>query len=216
LKNTLVFGLRATMFVMLPASVAFIVLSKPIVSALFMGGKFDAYSAHATASALLCYSIGLCAYGSTKILQSCFFALKDTLTPTKIAALSLVLNIVFNALLMFPLKIAGIALATSFSGIISFFALLVLLQKRLAPLALGALWGSSLKIAAASLGMGAVCWYVQKFSWCAGNSMVVRVMNLVLVMACGVISYILFCLVLRVKEIHDLRALLFKRLFHGP
>ena len=60
-----------------------------------------------------------------------FFSLKDTVTPTKIAAVSLVLNIIFNVALIFPLKIAGIALATSLSGIITFFILFSLLEKKI-------------------------------------------------------------------------------------
>jgi len=211
LKRTLLFGLRATSFVMVPASVAFIVLSKSVVKALFMGGRFDAYSADATAAALLCYSIGLCAYGSTKILQSCFFALKDTVTPTKIAALSLGLNVILNALLIFPLKIAGIALATSISGIISFFVLLVLLQKRLSPLPLALLTAAFFRILAASVCMGAVCFYAAQFSPCRGGSTIIRLINLGFVLTCGIFSYAFFCVILRVNEIRDLRNWLFRR-----
>ena len=59
LKRTLSWGLRATSFVMIPASVAFMVLSGQIITALYGGGKFDHYSAGVTSSALFYYSIGL-------------------------------------------------------------------------------------------------------------------------------------------------------------
>ncbi|MDD4954230.1 MAG: murein biosynthesis integral membrane protein MurJ, partial [Candidatus Omnitrophica bacterium] len=97
LKSTLSRALRLIFFVMLPASAAFMVLSRPLVSGLFGGGKFDAYSQDLTASALFFYSIGLCAYGATKVLQCCFFALKDTKTPMKISFIALVSNIILNA-----------------------------------------------------------------------------------------------------------------------
>ena len=58
LKETLSFGLRATFFVLIPASLGLMVLGGPIISTLFQGGKFDAYSARVTASALFFYSIG--------------------------------------------------------------------------------------------------------------------------------------------------------------
>ena len=120
LKNTLSWGLRIVFFVMLPTSALFMVLAGPLVLTLFGGGKFDLNSARLTSNALFFYSIGLTAYGGTKILQSCFFALKDTITPVKIAGLALLMNIILNTLLMFPLKIGGLALATSISGIVSF------------------------------------------------------------------------------------------------
>jgi putative peptidoglycan lipid II flippase len=53
LKNTLSFGLQAVFFMMLPASVAFMVLAKPIIATLFGGGRFDLYSVDTTANALL-------------------------------------------------------------------------------------------------------------------------------------------------------------------
>ena len=59
LKSTLVFGLRAVFFVMLPASVAFMVLAYPIVTTIFGGGRFTLYASDATARALFFYSIGL-------------------------------------------------------------------------------------------------------------------------------------------------------------
>ncbi|MFA4984841.1 MAG: murein biosynthesis integral membrane protein MurJ, partial [Candidatus Omnitrophota bacterium] len=131
LRRTLSFGMRLEFFVMLPASMGFIVLAHPIINGLFGGGRFDAYSADMTARALLFYSIGLTAYGATKILQSCFFALKDTVTPTKIATLALFVNIALNAILMFPMKLAGLALATSLSGINTTLILFYLLIKKI-------------------------------------------------------------------------------------
>src|SRR3989338_5143762 len=153
LKHTLSWGLRATSFILLPASVGLMVLASPIVSTIFAGGRFDAHSAQLTAGAVFFYSIGLFAYGSTKILQSCFFALKDTLTPTKVAGLALILNIVLNSVLMFPLKIGGIALATSVSGVISFFMLFNILRKRIMDFELKTVVASFVRILCASICM---------------------------------------------------------------
>lgn len=187
LKATLSFGLRATFFLLIPASLGFMALAKPIISTLFQGGRFDAYSTQLTARALFFYSIGLFAYGATRILQSCFFALKDTLTPTKISFVALILNIILNATLMYPLKISGLALATSISGIISFLILFYILKKRLAPFSTGEIIQSFLRILLAGLGMAGVCYSLRPF-------------NLIIAVACGLISYIIFSFILRVRE----------------
>ncbi|MFZ2356939.1 MAG: murein biosynthesis integral membrane protein MurJ [Candidatus Omnitrophota bacterium] len=210
LKTTLSFGLRAIFFVMLPASLAFMLLAHPIIKTIFEGGKFDAYSTDMTARVLFFYSIGLTAYAATKILQACFFALKDTMTPTKISALALGLNVVLNTVFMFPLKISGIALATSISGIISCFILLFVLAKRLAPLETREIAASFLRILAASLGMSLVCYFLNK-NICFGNSIIEKILYLLVLISSGLISYIAFCFIFQVKEFHELRQWLFKR-----
>jgi len=197
LKHTLSWGLRAVSLVMLPASVAFMVLGKLIVATLFGGGRFDGYSVNLTADALFFYSLGLFAYGGTKILQSCFFGLKDTITPTKMAALALVLNIIFCSVLMFPLKIAGLALATSISGIVTFFMLFLSLRKRIGDFGSKGIVLSFLRVLAASLGMGVVCFFTAEIS---SN----KFLNLGLSVILGVISYVIFCFIFRVNEIVQL------------
>jgi len=207
LKQTLSWGLRATFFVLMPSSVALMVLAYPIVSTLFGGGRFDAHSSQITAGALFFYSIGLFAYGTKRILQSCFFALKDTVTPTKIAFLALILNIILNTILMFPLKLAGLALATSISGIITFFILFALLIKRLGDFGVKNILFSSLRILAASLCMGLVCLSVSQ------NTIYLnKYLHLGLALISGFISYIAFCLIFRVSEMKELWQWVSKRI----
>ena len=192
LKTTLSWGLRAVFFVMLPATAIFMVLPGPLVFTLFGGGRFDFNSGSLTSSALFFYSIGLCAYGGTKILQSCFFALKDTATPTKIAGVSLLMNIILNAILMFPLKINGLALATSISGITTFFFLFFILSKRLGGFGGQKIFKSFLRICAASFCMALVSFLVN------------RALNFGWALFCAALSYIVFCFLFGVAEITQL------------
>lgn len=203
LKLTLSWGLRLIFFVMLPASVGFMVLARPLIYTLFAGGRFDNYSANLTANALFFYSIGLCAYGATKILQSTFFSLKDTLTPTKVAFVALIMNIVLNAILMFPLKIAGLALATSLSGINSFFMLFFILKKRIGDFKTREIAISFLRILSSSLGMGIVCYFVSNGIF-LGQDFLNKALNLSLSLICGLASYIIFCFIFRVSELQEL------------
>jgi putative peptidoglycan lipid II flippase len=198
LKETFYFSLRASFIVLLPSCASLMALSQPIISLLFRGGKFDGYCAALTAQALFYYSIGLAAYGANRIVQSCFFALKDTLTPAKIALLSLILNIVLNSILMFPLKISGLALATSLSGIISFAVIFSLLRKRLG-LEVGALAGTFARVLLASIGMGITCFFLHKII-SFGPSKIAQFGALAAVVCAGLISYALFCFILGVQE----------------
>ena len=57
--------------------------------------------------------------------------MQDTRTPVRVATLCLIINAVLNFILMFPLKIGGIALASSISGLINYLILFNLMKKRL-------------------------------------------------------------------------------------
>ncbi|MFA5092768.1 MAG: murein biosynthesis integral membrane protein MurJ [Candidatus Omnitrophota bacterium] len=192
LKHTLSWGLRTVFFVLMPMTALFMVLAKPLVFTFFGGGRFDFNSGVLTSSALFYYSIGLFAYGGTKILQCCFFALKDTVTPTKIAGLALFLNVALNAILMFPLKIGGLALATSISGVITFFVLFFILSKRLGGFQENKILFSFLRVCGATLGMAAVCFLVN------------RALNFYWALFCGGIAYIVFCFIFKVTELKEL------------
>ena len=192
LKITLSWGLRTVFFVMLPTTVIFMVLAQPLVFGLFGGGRFDLTSGLLTADALFFYSIGLCAYAGTKILQSCFFSLKDTVTPTKIAFLALLMNIILNAVLMFPLKIGGLALATSISGITTFFFLFFILKAKLSGFGERKIFTAFLRMLAAAVCMATVCFLVN------------LALNLGWALFCGAISYIVFCFLFGVTELQEL------------
>ncbi|MFA5363412.1 MAG: murein biosynthesis integral membrane protein MurJ [Candidatus Omnitrophota bacterium] len=202
--RTLSFGLRATFFVMVPAAIGFMVLSRPIVSALFEGGRFDSYSARSTSQVLFFYSIGLCAYGGVKILSSCFFALKDTVTPAKVSLVSLILNITLNAILMFPLKLSGLALATSISGIITFFVLLFRLRKKLGVFPLGPVAVSFRRVLIAGIGMGLACYFAAQIKISLPGHTLEKAVNLLLPISAAVVSYIVLCLLLRVEQFGEL------------
>lgn len=186
-------------------------LSRPLVLSLFGGGKFDAYSVDMTARVLFFYSIGLCAYGATKIIQSCFFALKDTVTPAKISFLALILNIVLNALLMFPMKLAGLALATSISGIIAFLILFYIITHKLVLFNARSVIFPFMRIAAASVCMGIACYFSSRYIFIPGHGVSGKFFSLVGILCVAAAAYIFFCLVFRVKEMQDAWAWLRRR-----
>jgi len=193
LKNTVSFSLRAINFITIPASIGLIVLAEPITRTLFERGRFDHYSTLITANALIFYAIGLFSYSGIKILVSCFYSLQDTLTPVKIAGMSLFLNIALNVALMFPLKIGGLALSASISGIFNFFALFYMLRKKIGHLDGYKILSSFLKATMASLAMAAVI-YLCAFKLC---------LNLFIVMSIAMLSYIAAAFIFGVKEVKE-------------
>ncbi|MCG8432026.1 MAG: murein biosynthesis integral membrane protein MurJ [Candidatus Omnitrophica bacterium] len=207
LRGTLSWALRMTFFLLCPAAVGCIILAYPIIETIFAGGRFDLSSARMTALTLACYSIGLPMYGGNRILQSCFFSLKDTRTPMRIAGFALVMNIVLNAVLMYPLRIAGIALATALSGITTFGILFVLLGKRLRWACDRQLLISAMRILGASLGMGAVCLFLGK-GWYAQTAALHKWLSLLALVITGISIYVALCSLLKVGELDEAARLL--------
>lgn len=203
LAETLSFGMRVSLLVLFPASAGMLCFSRPLIAALFGGGRFDLYAVDKTAQVLFCYSIGLSAYGLNKILQTAFFSLKDTRTPVKVSAVALGLNIALNTLLIVPLGISGIALATSVSGILSCFLLGRELSRRLGKEMFWSLGISALRISGAAAGMGLAglaVYYRLLPAW--GRKAALA--NLGVAFLCCGVFYAGLCLLLRVDEMRRL------------
>jgi putative peptidoglycan lipid II flippase len=134
LRRTILFSIKNILFLLLPSGILLMVLAVPIVRILFERGEFTSYSTEITATALIYYSLGLASFGAGKIVVSAFHALQDTRTPVKIAVVGLILNVVLNFILMYPLKVGGIALASSISGTVNFVILFYFLNQRIGGL----------------------------------------------------------------------------------
>ncbi|MFH1836667.1 MAG: murein biosynthesis integral membrane protein MurJ [Candidatus Omnitrophota bacterium] len=152
-KNTIEFSLNTVFTVMIPAAVGLIMLADPIVRILFQRGAFGAYSTEITSSALFFYAFGLTAYAGIKVLVSAYYSMGDTRTPVKTAAVSLIVNVLLNVILMWPLKIGGLALATSIAAISNFVILYIFLVRRIGDFGTKRIFSSFLKICASSLVM---------------------------------------------------------------
>ncbi len=109
-------GIELSMLLTVPATVALVVMPWPIVVVLFERGIFDRMASDDTALAVTAFAVGLPAYVLVKILQPGFFAQEDTVTPLKIAAVSVVVNIALALVLFWRIGFVGIALATALAA----------------------------------------------------------------------------------------------------
>ncbi|PTL36526.1 murein biosynthesis integral membrane protein MurJ [Candidatus Methylomirabilis limnetica] len=131
---TVAYAIRLVLFVTLPAMVGLMVFRIPIVQLLFERGAFDRTVTLATAEVVLFYAFGLGAYVSNRILVPAFYSLQDTATPVKIGMVAVMVNIASSLLLMRPMGLVGLALATSLSSFVNLGLLLIVLRRRLGQL----------------------------------------------------------------------------------
>jgi putative peptidoglycan lipid II flippase len=160
LKDTLNVSLKTLLVFLIPSTIGLFVLAKPMVKVLFQRGAFDVLSTEITTSALLFYCLGIFFYSAARVVTSCFYALKDTRTPVKVMLLCLIINGTLNYLLMKPLQVRGIALATSISSAVNFFVLLYMLRQKIGKIGFRKITHMFYSIVTASIIMGAACIYV--------------------------------------------------------
>ncbi|CUT18184.1 MULTISPECIES: murein biosynthesis integral membrane protein MurJ [Candidatus Ichthyocystis] len=111
--NTIDWGLKITLLLAIPASVAIVSIGYDIIVCLFGYGQFGAKSAIETHRALVGYAIGLVPMIAVKVLAPAFYAKQDIKTPAKIAVLVLIITQTGNLLLTGYLQQMGLTLSIS-------------------------------------------------------------------------------------------------------
>jgi putative peptidoglycan lipid II flippase len=98
-----------------------IIFSQEIVWLLYQRGAFLKSDTNHTALILSMYLIGLIPFGLSRIFSLWLYAKKRQKEAAKISAIALGSNIALSLLLIYPLKAAGLALASSISGFVLFY-----------------------------------------------------------------------------------------------
>ena len=151
LRTTLGFGLRMILFIILPAMVGLILLRRPIVHLFFEHGVFSATATAATATAVLCYAVGLWAFAGVRIIAAAFYSLQDTATPALAAVAAVVANLAMALVLMGPLRHAGLALATALAAMLNVGILVSVLNRRLGGVDWWSVGRSAVRVAVAAV-----------------------------------------------------------------
>jgi putative peptidoglycan lipid II flippase len=151
-------GLRLVLVINVPAAVGLALLSEPIVRLLFQRGEFHANDTALMAPILAVYALGLPLLSFTTVALRGFYALKDTATPVRAAALSFVVNVILSLVLMQGLSTVGLALASTLAVAAQAWFLQTRLTRQMAGLGFAPLLPNLGKITVASTLMGGVVW----------------------------------------------------------
>lgn len=96
---TMDWALRVLFLIVIPASVALLVLAVPLTVTIFHGGEFTDRDAHMTSIAMMGYSAALIGWSLVKVLAPGFFARQDMKTPMRTAmgslGITMALNVIF-------------------------------------------------------------------------------------------------------------------------
>jgi putative peptidoglycan lipid II flippase len=164
-RKTLARSLGMVFLLTIPCSLLLIVLGRPLISAVYQGGHFDAYDTQQTALALGCYAAGLVAFASTRVLSPAFYALSDSRTPMLLNLSSIATNVAFPLLLLrvFHMGFAALALTTACAVGIECVCLAECLRRKLGGLEGRYLRACFLRIGLASLVMALPLWFFHTY-----------------------------------------------------
>lgn len=123
-------GIKCALLVGVPSSLILLLLAQPIVSTLFLTGKFTHHDVLMSSQALMAYALSVLGIMLAKIFSSGFYAIGDLKTPVKVGILVLLFNIFLNTIFTKYLQHVGIALATSIVSILHAATLYFLLIKK--------------------------------------------------------------------------------------
>jgi len=140
LRARIAVGFRRIVFFVVPSSIAFVALAREIVAALYQTGRFTVTATALVGSVLAAYGVGLLGQATVKLFASGFYAMRDTRTPVKIAALSLVVSTGLAWVLMRWLGAPGIALGSSIGAFLNTTLHLRDLSRRIGAVLRGPDW----------------------------------------------------------------------------
>lgn len=149
-------GLRYTVLLTLPASVALVSLARPVVDILLGYGNFDGVAVANTARALTGLAVGLAAFSVYLFALRGFYARGDTRTPCLINLGENAVNVALAVLLSERFDVLGLGLAFSGAYLSGAAVALAILSRRTVGWSVREFGISSLRWAAAAAAMGAM------------------------------------------------------------
>lgn len=195
-RHILDIGIQYIWMFLCPITFAIIILSKEIVEILFLRGEFGLDAAILTSQCLIYYAIGIIFIVGYEFLSKACFAIHKTKPPVIMSGIGMIINIIFNSLLITQFKHQGLAFATSLSMIIAFSGILFYLNKKYKFLKLNTII-EIMKIISSSILMGIVIFLCKQLP--ITNSYIFMGILIVL----GITSYFIALFCLNSKSLHE-------------
>lgn len=159
-------ALRIILLIALPATIALVIIARPVLYTLFQYDAMTSLDIEMSALSLRAYAAGLTAFMLIKILASAYFSRQDTRSPVRIGIIAMVANMGMNVVFVLPLLWVwnighvGLALATTCSAYLNAFLLYRGLRKA-KILSFSTVWRKFLiQVFVANLAMAIALWVI--------------------------------------------------------
>ncbi len=164
LRETFAQGMKAIILLIIPSTVAILILAKPMIGLLNGGGEFNIHDIENAAFALVLFTWGLLGLSALQLINRAFFSLKSILSPVIVGALMVGANYLFGWYFTKYTRVnfGGTALATALTTTLAAVVLFELLRRRLQGIGGRDILFTTLKVTLASVVMGAVIYLLAR------------------------------------------------------
>lgn len=194
-------GIRMTLVTALPAAVGLIMISRPLVAVLFERGRFGSEDTLRVAGVLNLYSLGLAFYFTQHLLVRAFYSLHDSRTPAKVAGTMVAVDLLLNLCLVFVMQERGLALSTSLCSALQVLWLGRVLGRRVNEIRWSPMIRGSMRTIAATTAMAIAVWGASQPGVTRAVAHGRASVELVWLLAVGLLVYIIALLALRPPEL---------------
>ena len=213
LRAVLGTGTRQIALLLIPATVATLVLAEPMTRLVYERGEFGPDSTDMVTEALFWFSLSLPFSGVNLLLTRTFFSLQSPWTPTALAGVTLVLNAIVSYALHERFGIAGIVFGTVVASVAMTAGQAIALRRRLHGLELGRTLRACALMLAASAVLGGIAygtwWGIDAL---LGRTLPAQILSVGGGVVAGTAVYAALLLALRVPEARDIAGMLRGRL----
>ncbi len=199
-------ALELSLFLSLPATIALIIGSEQIISALFGYGSFNQASVINSSLALYYFALGLPAFAFIKVFSSFFFANHDTKTPFYISLISVLVNIFISIYYFSEIGFIIIPIATSISSWLNSILLFVFLKNQRLFYFNTIFFVKFFKIIIASILMGLFFdFLLNVFQNELEFNNIIKSLYLILSVILGLLFYLLICYLMKAFKMDDIK-----------
>ena len=203
LRDQVSTGIRATSFLMIPTTVAFLVVAPVVVRVLLEHGVATAASTELVSDVLRLFVLGLVQFSVFQLLVRAFYALQDSKTPFVINCIVVACNVLLAIPMFEAWGVVGIAGAQAIANTVGMLALGLAMSRRLDGVGMRRIANSAGRTAVAALGMGAVLLAGVRVSesMLEGSSFVIQAVLGAVLVGAGTGVFLLLARVTRVPEL---------------
>ena len=198
-------ALELSLFLSLPATIALLLASEQIISALFGYGSFDKISVENSSKALFYFALGLPAFSLIKVFSSFYFARNNTKLPFYISLASVLLNILISIIFFKKIGFIIIPIATTISSWFNSILLFIFLKKDKYFDFYSDFFSKFFKTLISSLIMGILIYYlITLFKTNLAYDQSFKSVFLIGIVIVGLISYLLIAFLIKAFKISDI------------
>lgn len=203
-------GFNLTTVLFIPLQFGIIFFAKPLIELIFQRGMFSTNSSNMTSNSLIFYSIGLFAIVMNAISHNLYYSLKKTKWVLLTSLGNVILNVIFNLLLVRQLDYIGLALSTSIASIILLPINFYLVKRVLPSFRYRTVGIVLLKSVVASVIMVAIVVPIYYLGALESGGALIKLLLLIVIAALGGVIYIFLMKIMKSSEVEFFIDLFFK------